>query len=128
MIAVALDVADPAVLEVDFDPAAACAHVAGGVLHRVGDRRRRVDDLAHGLEWIGDHSGGLRSGETGRCKLAADGSSDAGSQCGGRRIRLPNDRGTVTVALHTSPCGLAPRGGRAYAGCRARDRKGVGWG
>src|SRR3546814_11618546 len=98
MIGFALEVAGPAALGGDFDTEGAGAHEAGAVLHRVGDRRRRVDDLAHGMEWSGDHSGGLRAGETGRGKLAADGSSEAGSQCGGRRIRLPNDRGTVSVA------------------------------
>ncbi len=46
VVAVALDVADPAVLEVHFDAAAAGAHVAGGGLDLVRDRRRGVDRLA----------------------------------------------------------------------------------
>ena len=45
VVGVALDVADAAVLQVDPDAAAAGAHVAGGGLHAVGDRRRRVDVL-----------------------------------------------------------------------------------
>ncbi len=45
MIAIALDVADAAVLQMDFDAAAAGAHVAGRVFDLVGHLGRGVDDL-----------------------------------------------------------------------------------
>ena len=43
MVAVALDIGEAAVLEVDVDAAAAGAHVAGGLAHLVRDARRRVE-------------------------------------------------------------------------------------
>jgi hypothetical protein len=43
VVAVALDVADAAVLQVHFDAAAAGAHVAGRGLDLVGDRRRQIE-------------------------------------------------------------------------------------
>ncbi len=46
VVAVALDVADAAILQMHFDAAAAGAHVAGRGLDLVGDLGRVVDDLA----------------------------------------------------------------------------------
>jgi hypothetical protein len=46
MILVALDIADATVLDVDFDPTPAGAHVTGRVLHFVGDDGRGVDDFS----------------------------------------------------------------------------------
>ena len=43
MPAIAFDVADAAVAQADFDAAAAGAHVAGGVLDLIGDRRALGD-------------------------------------------------------------------------------------
>ena len=45
MIAVAFDIADAAIFQMDFDPAAAGAHVAGGVFDLVRYFRRGVDDF-----------------------------------------------------------------------------------
>ena len=45
VVAVALDVADAAVLQMDFDPAAAGAHVAGRVFDLVGYLGRGIDDF-----------------------------------------------------------------------------------
>src|SRR5690606_20212083 len=49
VLGIAFDEPDLAVLEVDPDPAAAGAHVAGRRLDLVGDERGRIDD------WIGWH-------------------------------------------------------------------------
>jgi hypothetical protein len=46
MVAVAFDVTDAAVLEMNFDPAAASAHVAGGALDLVGHPGRRLYPLS----------------------------------------------------------------------------------
>src|SRR3954447_10255341 len=46
MARITLDKADAAVLQVHFDAAAACAHVAGRVLDLIGNARRGVDLLA----------------------------------------------------------------------------------
>ena len=52
MIAVAFDVRDGPVPQVDFDPATAGTHVAGGRLHLVPGLERRVDGgFAHGESW-----------------------------------------------------------------------------
>ena len=56
VIAVALDVADAAVLEMHFDPAAAGAHVTGRTLHFVGDPGRSIDQLA-GREIVAQPAG-----------------------------------------------------------------------
>ena len=46
MIAVAFDVADAAILQMDFDPAAAGAHIAGRAFDLVGYFGRGIDDFA----------------------------------------------------------------------------------
>ena len=45
VMAIALNVPDPAILQMDFDPAAAGAHITGGVFDLVGYFWRGVDDL-----------------------------------------------------------------------------------
>jgi hypothetical protein len=63
MVAVALDVANLPVLDVDFDAAAAGAHVAGGAVNRVGDDGREVYTVAFlGCGFVGE-------GTLGRCRI-----------------------------------------------------------
>ena len=53
VVAIALDVADAAVLQMNFDAAAAGAHVAGGVLDLVG-HRGDVSMISRGLKYDAD--------------------------------------------------------------------------
>ena len=51
MIGIAFNIADPAILQMHANPTTAGAHIAGGGLHRVADRRRIGDPIRCAAIW-----------------------------------------------------------------------------
>ena len=108
VVRVALDVADAAVLQVDFDAAAAGAHVAGGALHR---RRRPAANIAP----AGRREAGRRWRATAASALpASSGSEGHGVELRTRRGRkqFPSTAGALPAAPAAAKGSGAPAPGR----------------